>query len=134
MKYHKIVNHIRLTPPYQTQMLREEPQRLPSSQGKEFNCLLKGRIFQALHVKRQRKLSAQKPQETFRELYDRARTLEQHEKQYAASAASKSDTQRSGKKNEQASQLPRDPATKNTDCQDSETDSPQTTPFNSQTD
>ena len=106
----------------------------PSSQGKEFDRLLKGRFFKALHVKWQRKLSAPKPQETFRELYDRARTLEQHEKQYAASAASKSDSHRSGKKNEQTNQSPRDPPSKSTDRQDSETDPPQTTLSNSQTD
>ena len=99
----------------------------PSSQGKEFDRLLKGRFFQALHVKWQRKLGAPKPQETFRELYDRARTFEQHEKQYAASAASKSDTQRAGKKNEQTSQSSRDPANKSADHHDPETDS-QTTP------
>ena len=57
--------------------------------------MLKGQFFQALHVKWQRKLGAPKPQETFASCYDRARTLEQHEKQYAASAASKSDTHRS---------------------------------------
>ena len=103
----------------------------PSSKGKEFDRLLKGRFFQALHVKWQRKLGAPKPQETFRELYDRARTLEQHEKQYAASAASKSDAHRSSKKNEQTSQPPKDPATQR---QDSGNESlPPTTSSNSQT-
>ena len=107
----------------------------PSSQGKEFDRLLKGRFFQALHVKWQRKLGTPKPQETFRELYDRARTLEQHEKQYAASAASKNDTHRSNKRNEQTSQSPRDPAGTSTDRQDSGTDPPlPTTSPNSQTD
>ena len=48
----------------------------PSSQEKEFDRMLKGRFFQALHVKWQRKLGAPKPQETFRKLYNRARTLE----------------------------------------------------------
>ena len=43
----------------------------PSSQGKEFDRLLKGQFFQALHVKWQRKLGAPKPPETFRKLYDR---------------------------------------------------------------
>ena len=83
--------------------------------------MLKGRFFQALHVKWQRKLGAPKPQEMFRELYDRARTFEQHKKQYAASAASKSDTQRAGKKNEQTSQSSGDPASKSADRRDPET-------------
>ena len=62
----------------------------PSSHGKEFDRLLKGRFFQAIHVKWQRKLGAPKPSETFQELFNRARVLEQHEKQYQESAASRS--------------------------------------------
>ena len=97
--------------------------------------MLKGRFFQALHVKWQRKLGTLKLQETFRKLYDRARTLEQHEKRYAASAASKSDTHRSNKRNEQTSQSLRDSAGTSTDCQDSGTDpSLPTTSSNFQTD
>ena len=59
--------------------------------GKEFDRLLKGRFFQALHVRWQRKLVAPKPEETFIGFYDRARMIEQHEKQYAASAAVQGD-------------------------------------------
>ena len=62
----------------------------PSSHGKEFDRLLKGRFFQAIHVKWQQKLGAPKPSETFQELFNRARVLEQHEKQYQESAASRS--------------------------------------------
>ena len=54
--------------------------------GKDFDHLLKGRFFQALLTKWQRKLGAPKPSETFQELYDHARTLEQHEKQYNAAS------------------------------------------------
>jgi len=61
----------------------------PSTPAKDFNRILKGRFFQALHVQWQRKLGAPKPNESFKELYDRARILEQHEKQYAASAAAR---------------------------------------------
>jgi len=56
----------------------------PSMLGKEFDRLLKGRFFQALNVKWQRKLGAPKPEETFYDLYDRARALESREKQYSA--------------------------------------------------
>ena len=63
----------------------------PSMTEKEFDRLLKGRFFQALLVKWQRKLEAPKPGETFLELYSRALMLEQYEKQYAASAAAHSD-------------------------------------------
>lgn len=58
----------------------------PSMVGKEFDRLIKGRFYQALNVKWQRKLGKPKPEETFHELYDRARMLEQHEKQYSVSA------------------------------------------------
>ena len=64
----------------------------PSSHGKEFDRLLKGRFFQAIHVKWQRKLGAPKTGETFQELFDRARVLEQHEKQYTESAVLKGET------------------------------------------
>ena len=58
----------------------------PSTTGKEFDRLLKGRFYQALYVKRQRKLGPPKASESFYELYDRARALEEQEKQYAASS------------------------------------------------
>ena len=44
--------------------------------AKEFDCLLKGRFYQALLPKWQRKLGAPKLEESFTELYDRARMLE----------------------------------------------------------
>ena len=47
---------------------------------KELDCLLKVRFFQ-------RNLGAPKPAEFFGELYDRARTLERHKKQFSESAA-----------------------------------------------
>ena len=40
------------------------------------------------------KIGAPKPSETFQELYDRARVLEQHEQQYVESAASRGDVLR----------------------------------------
>ena len=54
----------------------------PSTDGREFDRLLKGRFFQALHPRWQRKLGAPKPSETFHELYDRARMLEQHKMEF----------------------------------------------------
>ena len=64
----------------------------PSTPAKDFNRMLKGRFFQALLVRWQRKLGAPKPTESFKELYDRARIMEQHEKQYAAAAAARGET------------------------------------------
>jgi len=84
----------------------------PSMLGKEFDRLLKGRFFQALNVKWQRKLGAPKPEETFYDLYDRARALESREKQYSAGMqrayggeqlpkVARSYIQKSGQKNQQ---------------------------------
>ena len=64
----------------------------PSTPAKDFDRMLKGRFFQALHVRWQRKLEAPKPAESFKELYDRARIVEQHEKQYTAAAAARGET------------------------------------------
>ena len=61
--------------------------------GKEFDRLLKGRFFQGLLPKWQRKLGAPKTGETFSELYDRARMLGKHELQYVASAAVRKENQ-----------------------------------------
>ena len=61
----------------------------PSITGKDFDRLLKGRFYQALLVKWQRKLGPPKPDESFHDLYTRARLVEEYEKQYAASAESR---------------------------------------------
>ena len=59
----------------------------PSVKGRDLDRLLKGRFFKALLPRWQCKLGAPKMEETFQELYDRARMYEQREKQYAESAA-----------------------------------------------
>ena len=53
--------------------------------------MMKGRFFQALHTRWQRKLGAPRPEETFSQLFERARMFEQLEKQYSEAAASRSD-------------------------------------------
>ena len=65
----------------------------PTTGGKELDRLLKGRFYQALHPKWQRKLNAPRTDETFEQLFERARTLEQHEKQFTASAAVRNESQ-----------------------------------------
>ena len=66
----------------------------PSMTGKEFDRLLKGRFYQALLVKWQRKLGCPKPDEGFHDLLARARMMEEHEKQFAASALNRHETKR----------------------------------------
>ena len=61
----------------------------PGVTGKEFDRLLKGRFFQALHQKWQRKLGAPKPGDTFQDLYDRARILEKHHQQISNTASNR---------------------------------------------
>ena len=56
----------------------------PTSSMKEFDRIVKGRFYQALLPKWQRKLGAPKTTETFEELYARARMLERHDQQYGA--------------------------------------------------
>ena len=63
----------------------------PSLEGRDFDRMMKGRFFQALHTRWQRKLGAPRPEETFSQLFERARMFEQHEKQYSEAAASRSD-------------------------------------------
>ena len=68
----------------------------PTLHGQERDIMLKGHFYQALQVRWQRKLGAPETDETFKELYDRARMLEQREKQYANSAAARGDGSREG--------------------------------------
>lgn len=75
---------------------------------KELDRLLKGRFFQALNSKWQRKLAAPTANETFNELYDRVRTLEKHEKQI--SAAIKGDTKSSSDHSKQPQNTNKPPA------------------------
>ena len=56
----------------------------PGSNQKEFDRMLKGRFYQALLPKWQRKLGAPKAAEAFDDLYARARTLERHDQQFNA--------------------------------------------------
>ena len=58
----------------------------PSMGETECDRMLKGRFYQALLPKWQRKLGAPKLDESFTALYDRACMLEMHDQQYTAAA------------------------------------------------
>ena len=58
---------------------------------RQFDRMLKGRFFQALLPRWQRKLGAPKIDEKFNVLYDRACVAKRHEKQCLASAGARSD-------------------------------------------
>ena len=71
----------------------------PSLLGKEHDRLMKGRFFQSLLPKWQRKLGAPKTEETFEDLFNRARTAEKHDQQYSQSAADKNDSRKKSNPN-----------------------------------
>ena len=60
---------------------------------KELDRMLKGRFFQALQSKWQRKLGASKVGESFSDLYDRARTAERHDQHFQTSRESQGSSQ-----------------------------------------
>ena len=95
----------------------------PKIVGTEFDRILKGRFFQALHTKWQRKLGAPKPAETFNELYDRARTYERHEQQFTETAVAKGESQKpSGSMKSPGNQAPGDKVKSKTTTANSEKD------------
>ena len=67
----------------------------PKMDVKEFDRLVKGRFYQALLPKWQRKLGAPKAAESFDDLFTRARTVERHEQQVGAT---RSDSNQKGEK------------------------------------
>ena len=97
MEFHQLMQDSQSIEQLGIELQRLARKAFPSISGKEQDILLKGRFYQALLPRWQRKLTP-KPEETFAELYDRARTLEKHEKQYAASAAARADNAKSDKK------------------------------------
>ena len=80
----------------------------PTSTGTDRDRLLKGRFFQALLPRWQRKLGAPKLDESFMDLYDRARVLEKHDEQYSAAAKSRGDTVKKEGKSQPPKDSPRD--------------------------
>ena len=68
----------------------------PSLEGRDLDRMLKGRFFQALHARWQRKLGAPRPDETFTQLFERARIIEQHDKQFSEAASSRTEHPKKG--------------------------------------
>ena len=91
MEFHQLMQDSQSIEQLGIELQRLARKAFPGIMGREQDILLKGRFFQALLPRWQRKL-VPKPEETFSELYDRARTLEKHEKQYVASAAVRADS------------------------------------------
>ena len=82
----------------------------PSMGETEFDRMLKGRFFQSLLPKWQRKLGAPKLDESFTALYDRARMLEMHDQQYTAAAQARDGKTKGathGEKGQKSTEQPR---------------------------
>ena len=97
MEFHQLMQDSQSIEQLGIELQRLARKAFPSISGKEQDILLKGRFYQALLPRWQRKL-VPKPEETFTELYDRVRTLEKHEKQYATSAAARAENTKTDKK------------------------------------
>lgn len=65
-----------------TQLQKLARKAFPDSNDKELDRMLKGRFYQALLPKWQRKLGAPKTTETFDELFTRTRMLERHDQKF----------------------------------------------------
>ena len=66
----------------------------PTIVGKDFDRLIKGRFYQALLIKWQRKLGCPKPDEGFHDLLAHVRMFEEHEEQFAASAQTQNEVKK----------------------------------------
>ena len=82
MEFHQLMQGEESVEKLGLQLMSLSGKAFPSLGSKERDRLLKGRFFQALLPKWQRKLGAPKVGESFNELYERARTCERHDKQY----------------------------------------------------
>ena len=82
MEFHQVMQGEESIEKLGLQLMSLSGKAFPSLGSKERDRLLKGRFFQALLPKWQRKLGAPKVGESFNELYERARTCERHDKQY----------------------------------------------------
>ena len=106
MEFHQLFQKNQSIEELGIELQRLAKRAFPAITGKDFDRLLKGRFFQALLPRWQRKLGAPKPDESFDELFSRARTTERREQQYSEVAGERSDSQREAKKVERASTQP----------------------------
>ena len=86
LEFHQLMQSDESVEKLGLQLMSLARKAFPSLGDRELDRLLKGRFFQALLPKWQRKLGAPKVSESFTELYERARTCERHEQQYRANS------------------------------------------------
>ena len=81
-EFHQLVQKGQSVEQLGLQLQKVAKRAFPTLVGKDLDRLLKGRFFQALLPKWQRRLGAPKTDESFDELFNRARTTECREQQY----------------------------------------------------
>ena len=84
MEFHQLVQNKQSIEELGLELQKLATRAFPMINGKDFDRLLKGRFFQALLPRWQRKLGAPKPEEFFEELFARARIMKRREEQYTA--------------------------------------------------
>ena len=107
MEFHQLIQTDQSVEALGLALQRLAKRAFPMLKGKDFDRLVKGRFFQALLPRWQRKLGAPKPDESFDELFNRARTTERREQQYCEVAEERKDAQQKTKKVEKAPTQPR---------------------------
>ena len=104
LEFHQQMQNTQSVEEVGTQLQRLAQKAFPKSSPKEFDRMLKGRFYQALLPKWQRKLGAPKP---FDDLYARARAQERHDQQISArQLGEKSKQKGSQKKHTESAKAP----------------------------
>ena len=98
LEFHQLVQEKQTVEQLGMELQRLARKAFPNMDLNEFDRLLKGRFYQALLPKWQRKLGAPKAAESFEDLFARTRTFERHEQQFSANSASRSDASQKGEK------------------------------------
>ena len=82
LEFHQLMQKEQSVKKLRLQLITLGKKAFPTLGTKELDRLLKGKFFQALLPKWQRKLGAPNLGDSFNALYERARTCEQHDQQY----------------------------------------------------
>ena len=85
LQFHQLMQTNQSVEKLGLQLMSLARKAFPMLGEKELDRMLKGRFFQALQSKWQRKLGAPKVGESFSDLYDRARTAERHDQHFQTS-------------------------------------------------
>ena len=94
LEFHQLMQEGRSVEELGVELQKVGRKAFPASNPKEFDRIIKGRFYQALLPKWQRKLGAPSPLENFDELFMRARMVERHDQQYNTGRTQQGSTER----------------------------------------